>query len=404
MNVASEPTVRDVALRLAHDYPARLRRIVIAMSVALVIVGSAICMALQVSSPALTAADLLWLVLLLQWCHLRSTATYNPRWPVLSVSAHNVIIITGVFLLPPVLLPILAAGYLVRRPVAWHWRVWNFAAACVALALSAGAWMALRDGDGRSLAVAAALAVIVFWLVESTGANWVNWYADHVTPTASGLWTWRGMALDLAILSLGALAAITVAADPWMLLLAAPAVTVVIAACQALGRAQVTSYDAKTGLLAPHILTTWGAREVELAHRRQTPLTLVMTDIDWFRQVNTNYGHPAGDAALRHVAELLTAASRSTDLAIRYGGEELTLLLPDTGRDEGEAVAERFRSVLETTPAITRAGAIPLTVSAGVAALEPGETLDSLVARADAALYRAKHAGRNRVEVDEHQD
>ncbi len=394
-----QQSVREVALRAATTYPTRLRPVVVGLSAVMAVVGTALCLRLQQDSWEITGLSWIVLVVLVQWCHLRSIATYNPRWPVLSVSAHNVVIIIGVFLLPPGLLPLLAAGYLVRRPVLWHWRAWNFGACVLALSLSSAVWQGMRQPFGSS-ALAAASAIVVFWLVETSAANGVNWYADRLSPAASGLWTARGIALDLAILSVGALAGLAFLSDPWLVVLAAPAVLLVVAGCSAMGQAQVSSYDAKTGLLSAATLPTWGGRELELARRRGSAVSLVMVDIDWFRRVNNSYGHLTGDLVLRHVAALLVRAARSTDLAFRYGGEELTLLLPDTDLEDGLLVAERFRRLLETTPASTPDGDVPVTASAGVAARIGTEPLEHLLARADRALLRAKAGGRNQVVAD----
>ncbi|MFN8156361.1 MAG: GGDEF domain-containing protein [Candidatus Nanopelagicales bacterium] len=393
--------MREVALRAPRQYSARLRLVVSGLGAAGVLVGTALCMAAQSSAPSVDGRDLLWLAVLLQWAHIRSYAAYDPRWPVVFVPAQNVVIVAGVFLLPPALLPFLAAGYLLRRPIRWHWRIWNFAAGLLSLVAAQLAARAVHAGAlGREEAVAGLAAVLAFWAVESTTSNAANWFADHVSPAESGVWRLRGIGYDLAILCLGAMAAISVVDDPWMAILAVPAVLLVVAACHALGRVQVSSFDAKTRLLAPHALSTWGGREVDLARRRGSPLTVVMTDIDWFRNVNNTHGHQAGDLVLAHVARQLTAASRSTDLAFRFGGEELMLLLPDTTVDGGAAIAERFRELLRTSPAEWRGTVIEVTASLGVAQLRADESLDEVMLRADAALLEAKRSGRDQVVVD----
>lgn len=399
MSLTRQPTVRDIAIGARYEYTRDLRIRVTVISAAMVALGIWLCFIAQSRVGPVTGSSVLWLLLLVQWCHMRSYATYNPRRPVVSVSAHNAVIIAGVFLLPPVLLPLLAAGYLLRRPVAWHWRVWNLAAAALGLAVSALVWTALQDAGPFQFAVPAALVVLAFWLIESSAANLVNWFADGLSPAESGMWSWSGVRLDLAILSVGALAGTSILLDHRMLVLAAPAVLLVASTCRAIGRAQVSDYDPKTRLLAPHTLDNWGEREVAVSHRRMTPLTAVMIDIDLFRDVNNTYGHRAGDVVLSHVAEQLRSAARSTDLAFRYGGEELTLLLPDSGADVGVVVTERFRNLLAAAPAEVDSLKIPVTVSAGVAQLLPGESLHDVVGRADAALYRAKRDGRDRVAV-----
>lgn len=127
---------------------------------------------------------------------------------------------------------------------------------------------------------------------------------------------------------------------------------------------------------------------------------LLMADLDHFKRVNDRYGHVAGDAALRHLAELLRRVLRSHDVAARIGGEEFALWLPEASRDIAVEVAERVRSTVEATPVRWNGQEIQLTCSLGVAVMPACTTsLANLYPAADAALYRAKERGRNRVEV-----
>jgi diguanylate cyclase (GGDEF)-like protein len=127
---------------------------------------------------------------------------------------------------------------------------------------------------------------------------------------------------------------------------------------------------------------------------------LLMADLDHFKRVNDRFGHVAGDAALRHLAGLLKRALRSKDVAVRVGGEEFALWLPDADLAVAAEVAERVRSMIEASPLLWNGQEIRLTCSVGVAAT-PGSTtaVANLYSAADAALYRAKERGRNRVEV-----
>ena len=134
---------------------------------------------------------------------------------------------------------------------------------------------------------------------------------------------------------------------------------------------------------------------------RQRPLAALMLDIDRFKSINDGYGHEAGDEVLRTFAERVRLLTRGIDIVARYGGEEVVIVLPDAGLAEARMIAERIRERVEATPfAIQRATrSIAVTVSIGVAVREPTDaTPQDLVARADAALYRAKQTGRNRVE------
>jgi diguanylate cyclase (GGDEF)-like protein len=140
------------------------------------------------------------------------------------------------------------------------------------------------------------------------------------------------------------------------------------------------------------------AREVARARRSGSPLSLVLFDIDHFKHINDQAGHAVGDRVLKGISDILSASQRGSDLAMRWGGEEFLVLLPDVGLAGARAFAERVReNVMNLT--IDDTGRI--TISAGVSELQADEDGAVALARADASLYRAKANGRNRVECDE---
>lgn len=139
------------------------------------------------------------------------------------------------------------------------------------------------------------------------------------------------------------------------------------------------------------------------AVERGEPLSLLMIDIDHFKQFNDTHGHPVGDLVLKLVAAKLAEKAASPRLAARYGGEEFAILLPGLDLAETLRLAEQIRSEVATREVVLRAEGRRLgvvTLSIGAASLKSGEPVEALVARADAALYRAKSGGRNRVESD----
>jgi two-component system, cell cycle response regulator len=132
------------------------------------------------------------------------------------------------------------------------------------------------------------------------------------------------------------------------------------------------------------------------------PLTLLLMDVDKFKSVNDTHGHQSGDQVLRVIGKLLATAARAEHLAARYGGEEMAMILPATSRGVGASIAETIRKAICTRPIATTAGALPITISIGVATLEPGGPFKSpahLLKAADMAVYAAKHGGRNCVKV-----
>lgn len=143
--------------------------------------------------------------------------------------------------------------------------------------------------------------------------------------------------------------------------------------------------------------------ELERSQRSDKPCSLVMVDVDHFKSVNDTYGHQLGDEVLISVASHLEECMRVYDLAARFGGEEFALLMPGTDSTQATAIAERIRTVVEEMTFTEQLKPLHLTISAGVATY-PGPdiaTADDLIRVADHALYRAKDAGRNRVESSE---
>ncbi len=152
--------------------------------------------------------------------------------------------------------------------------------------------------------------------------------------------------------------------------------------------------DPLTGLANRRALEENMARAISFAHRWKHPLSMIMADIDYFKTVNDRYGHLTGDQVLVSFSQLLKTSSRVEDIVARFGGEEFILLIPNTGLDQATQLAERLRADTEeaTMPIPTN-----ITASFGVTRLLAQDTQESLIARADRALYGAKDAGRNRV-------
>ncbi|MGH3200784.1 MAG: diguanylate cyclase [Streptosporangiaceae bacterium] len=163
--------------------------------------------------------------------------------------------------------------------------------------------------------------------------------------------------------------------------------------------------DSKTGLLNAATWEHESAAEVARAVRTQSPLAIAMVDIDKFKNVNDTYGHLVGDQVLKEIANTLNTLLRDYDLAGRFGGEEFSLLLPQTRAVDAFRIAERVRANIAglsiIAPGTTGGERVQVTVSIGVAALDSGSKreLSELVAAADAALYRAKAGGRDQVQM-----
>jgi diguanylate cyclase (GGDEF)-like protein len=160
--------------------------------------------------------------------------------------------------------------------------------------------------------------------------------------------------------------------------------------------------DALTGLSNRAHFDQFMTEQFATAVVKNQQLSLLLLDVDKFKSVNDKHGHPAGDAVLRHLGKLLRSAARQQDLAARYGGEELCLVLPDTPRAVAATVAESVRRAIAAKPIPIGNGSIKVTASVGVATFEPGgvfREVAHLLKAADLSVYAAKRSGRNCVRV-----
>lgn len=165
---------------------------------------------------------------------------------------------------------------------------------------------------------------------------------------------------------------------------------------------RLATIDSMTGLPNRRCLLEHIDQELARFQRTQQPGALLMLDLDHFKRVNDRYGHATGDAVLEHFAGLIRGHLRRIDFAGRLGGEEFVVVLVDTPADGARVFAQRLCDAVAATPLDHDDGPLRYTVSIGLATFEPCDAgSDTLLARADAALYRAKQRGRNRVEVAE---
>jgi diguanylate cyclase (GGDEF)-like protein len=164
--------------------------------------------------------------------------------------------------------------------------------------------------------------------------------------------------------------------------------------------AKSSTFDSLTGLLNRNAFDEALNREISRAKRYDSDLSLLFLDLDDFKHVNDSFGHMAGDEVLKRVAQIIMTEKRSEDIAARYGGEEITILLPETGKADGWLLGERVRKTLAKTIITFDGKTIQMTLSGGLASF-PIDANDgaALLKHADKAMYRAKSFGKNNISL-----
>jgi diguanylate cyclase (GGDEF)-like protein len=295
-----------------------------------------------------------------------------------------------------------------RGPV--HWRV--FTAAALGLAGAAASVLFHLSGPhGRwflhpaTLVTAAACAVLfvmtnaVLVAIAVLAADpEANPRAGPETTGRSALWDAESLLLDLTGLGAGLLVTIACALSPVLLGLALPPVMVLQRSLLHPQLRTAARTDAKTGLLNAVAWQREADSRIRRAQRTGQPVALLLADIDHFKRVNDTYGHLAGDEMLIRTATTLVRHVRAGDVSGRFGGEEFVVLLPGADGREACSIAERLRERVAALTLPAGGAEMTVTVSIGVAALGThGRELFELLAAADAAVYRAKESGRDRV-------
>ena len=162
---------------------------------------------------------------------------------------------------------------------------------------------------------------------------------------------------------------------------------------------QLALTDPLTGLHNRRGFTVLASQQIKQAQRYKAPLVVMMIDLDHFKQVNDQYGHQAGDQVLVEVTRRMRSTLRESDILGRYGGEEFVVLLPDTDHKEGKQIGKRLLETVRDRPIDTHQGQIPLTISIGMTVYDEWEaSLKTMLEKSDAALYRAKEAGRDQIQ------
>ena len=250
------------------------------------------------------------------------------------------------------------------------------------------------------LAVAGLAAAVAFVAVNHILVAVILKTARGHSFRATGLFSIESISIDLILAIIGVSLAAFWKWNPWLIFAAvAPLVGVYrsVSVPQLQAEARV---DPKTGLYNARHFASALADELGRAARFERPMSLIMADLDLLRDINNSYGHLAGDAVLQGIAEIFRAQLRHYDVPARFGGEEFSILLPETPPDQAIEIAERIRRAVAETEFEVETAEEPIraTVSIGVAAFpKDGSDANELIHQADLAVYRAKLQGRNRV-------
>jgi diguanylate cyclase (GGDEF)-like protein len=262
---------------------------------------------------------------------------------------------------------------------------------------------ALSQGTVWTLVVA--VSVLMKEVVNKTLLMTVIKASDPGATWRTEVFSREPLYNDGAEVCTGVLVTYGVAGNPWLALAALPVVTLLQRSLRHVQLVNDSRADSKTGLLNAATWEREATTEIARAVRTRTPLAVALLDIDRFKVINDTYGHMAGDQVLKELARSLDGVLRDYDRSGRFGGEEFSLLLPQTRAVDAFRIADRVRASIAglsiIVPGATGGERVHVTVSIGVAALDAGSKREyaELMATADAALYRAKSGGRDQVQM-----
>lgn len=322
---------------------------------------------------------------------------------------------TGVLLLPPALFVLLVA---VPHLVEWakarllnseHLRNWYIQPFNIAMHIIAGftaRWMhsSFQAEPGLfpllSPVLIVTLVALSYVVLNNVLLGLALVLARGISWRDSGVLDLENLLSELIMLCLGYVVAVLWEINHWLILPALSPLGLMYRALQVPQLKEEARTDSKTGLWNARHFNTLFKAELERATRFNRPVAVIMADLDLLRNINNTYGHLAGDAVLTGIGTLLRSTIRDYDIAGRFGGEEFAIVMPEVGPAEAGALAERIRQAIQGARFEVATSPTPLsvTMSFGVACFPVDATSTTeLIHEADAAVYQAKHQGRNRV-------
>jgi diguanylate cyclase (GGDEF)-like protein/putative nucleotidyltransferase with HDIG domain len=318
--------------------------------------------------------------------------------------------LAAALLLPPELVALMGIVQHVpewlRMRYRWYLQTFNI---CNYVLASMGVWffgqhlMLNSSGitnDALRTALAGIVGCLVFVALNHANLAFMLHHARGFTLRETGLFEVENLSTDLVLAALGVATYAFWQTNQWLIPFA---VTPLVLVHRSLSVPQLQAearVDPKTGLFNARHFASALAEELGRAQRFERPMSLIMADLDLLRDINNTYGHLAGDAVLKGIAEVFRAQLRHYDVPARFGGEEFSILLPETPPEQAMEIAERIRRAVaqRTFDVETSSEPIRATVSIGVAGYpKDGTDANELIHQADLAVYRAKLQGRNRV-------
>jgi diguanylate cyclase (GGDEF)-like protein len=329
--------------------------------------------------------------------------------------ANLVALFAGVLLLTPGLFALLVIlphvtewieERMQKGPGLRNWAVQPFNMATHVMAGLGARWvhMVLDAHPAASLTESSVLAVaasaITYLLLNHALVGYALVLARRTTWRESGALRIVNLETDLVLLLLGYVLAVLWQLNPWLILPALSPLLLIYRTLRIPRLEKQARTDDKTGLWNARYFSELLTIEIERAGRFGRTLALIVADLDLLRNINNTYGHLAGDQVLAGIGDIIRRTSREYDIAARFGGEEFTIVLPESGLAEALAFAERLRRAIEAAAFQVTTSSTPIrtTMSFGVACFpQDGTTATRLIHEADVAVYQAKLDGRNRV-------
>ena len=324
-----------------------------------------------------------------------------------SYHTSTVFVLPAVFLLPPELIALMAIVQHIPEwlKVRYPWFIQSFNICNQTLNLL-GAYAvahfvltAWPGGELQARALAGIAACAVYVLMNHVLLGVMLKLARGHTLRSTGLFSLESLSTDLVLAGLGVVVWALSRWNPWLIPFAISPLVLIHRSLSVPALQEEARVDPKTGLFNARHFAAELREELGRAARFERPMSIIMADLDLLRDINNAYGHLAGDAVLKGVAEIFRMQLRHYDVPARFGGEEFALLLPETPPEQALEIAERIRRNVAETPFEVETSSEPIraTISLGVAGFpKDGVDANELIHQADLAVYRAKLQGRNR--------